>query len=668
MSITSNQGDDRIPLIHAATRSDVLSSAIAARSVEAAVEAAVGASVEASVDSNSSTLSVRRPESIWSRLLWATIAIALFAAYLSFLLQYTAAGHAGNNQNGYLVTGKLLATTGSGRVVPESPFEFVGWMWGMSDETSTATGGGPHYAKYPLGYPILIAGVYAFAPDQHKEIAVYYINPIAMALGVLGVFFFARQFMSGFPSIVAMTLFGLSPVVLLLANNPNSHATATCFVVWGMALTSRFARTGGVTGGVTGGIVSGVLGGLFLGFAVTIRYTEGLLVVPLFIAVIWALFSTKVRWWILLLPLAAWMVLPTLQVAYNYYHMGAITGYDSTEESTGFSVKDLSRKWSAGLSSLYGTGAYFLLPLGLLGMIVMLRSLPRVGMLLILWFVPGTLLYMAYYWGQQMALWDFLRFFATILPPVFIAGVWLVWRAAVRDTPGRIDIAGSLIGATALLALLALTSAVNLEASIGPMQRDRTISSNIAASTVWIKQTIPENSVVFASSQRLLNHLQFASRSKRFYGADWLLGRFPVPPIRSGSELDANPIQPARRKYLEKAVESLSDKDRQSEAHRLIDKALDENLEVWVVLQREQSRQFRNRFLDAGKYQLESKTFTEPNSMSDRATKSLAGLATTGVSEPDPQTWTATRVSKRGATTRSAAPASTTTTPTTQQE
>jgi 4-amino-4-deoxy-L-arabinose transferase-like glycosyltransferase len=370
------------------------------------------------------------------RLLFLLVALAVAGLHLAFSHAYWAPGHSGNNQNAYLVAGKLLATTGTTGFEPTSPFQFVGWMWNMADGASTAPGGGWHYPKYPVGLPLINALVYTagktITGDPWTGIAwTFKVSPVSVALSTLAIFFITRLLAGSFPAVLAMIAFSTLTVVVVLTNNPNSHAPDMAFVTWGMyALLLWWQR---------GGWWRGAIAGFLIGYAATIRYTEGLLVLPLLGAVLCVVRWRDLRSWARVsVPVVAWAFPLGVLVIFNLLTVGSLTGYDSTNESTGFTLAELRRKWRWGIDQFYNTGLYVLLPLAVGGMLMAFRWNWRVAVLLVLWFVPGTLLYLAYYWGMNLPVWGFLRFFASVLPAGVIAAVWMLRRAAYGDGPAQI--------------------------------------------------------------------------------------------------------------------------------------------------------------------------------------------------------------------------------------
>src|SRR6202034_948651 len=97
---------------------------------------------------------------------------------------------------------------------------------------------------------------------------------VCATLAVLGIFFLGREVAGSFAGLLAMIVLAANANLLEMANDPGRHAPDGCFVVWGMFLLIRWWQTGRWW--------TGALAGFLLGYAVTIRYTEALLLFPLY--------------------------------------------------------------------------------------------------------------------------------------------------------------------------------------------------------------------------------------------------------------------------------------------------------------------------------------------------------------------------------------------------
>src|SRR5256714_13525664 len=131
-----------------------------------------------------------------------------------------------------------------------------------------------------------------------------------------------------FAGILGMILLATCPVTLVLANNPNSHAAALAFVTWGMLFLIWWWKRGGWW--------RGAIAGFLLGYAVAIRYTEGLLLLPLCVAAVLTIrWSDPKSYLRAAVPILFWLVPVVALVCFNKAAMGSWTGYDTTNESTG---------------------------------------------------------------------------------------------------------------------------------------------------------------------------------------------------------------------------------------------------------------------------------------------------------------------------------------------
>lgn len=632
--------------------------------------------------------------------LFLLVALAVCGLHIAFTHTYWAPAHWGNNQSAYLAAGKLLATTGTTGFEPSSPFQFVGWMWNMADEASTHPAGGWHYPKYPAGLPLLNAVAYTLGgwfggPDGAVNWMLK-VPPLSVTAAMLAVFFTTRLLAGSFAGVLAMILFGLLTVVVVLTNNPYSHAADLAFVTWGMFALLKWWQHGGWW--------RGAIAGLLVGYATTIRYTEGLLVLPLIAASLTTIRWPRPRWWaaawsltaavlvgavawyfvryagvkdaavsrtavaVVLavaaapllamlvvmardgrlapfvraaVPLIAWTIPPAVLVTFNLLTVGSPTGYDATNESTGFTLAELQRKWRWGIDQFYNTGLYFVLPLSLFGMLMAFRWNWKLGLWLTLWFVPSTLLYLSYYWGMNLPVWGFLRFFASVLPAGVIAAVWAMQRASAASTEGSDDgtfsprriaaavvatiivggaagavaawaldsstdrypafvalygIAGGLLAAAvaaggrgvaapvAMGALVAFPTCINVDASIAPLERDFTLATNLANVGTQCRLVVPAGSVVFGHSQYLHNYLDFAGRYT-LIGGDYLMGNRPVPGgIRGGPDGEnPNPIQPSRKKLVERVYAEMDREARIASAVKMAEDAFANGQRVFIV-------------------------------------------------------------------------------------
>src|SRR5262249_14935190 len=143
------------------------------------------------------------PEPTWKRRLFEGIAVLIAVGFFYFILSYWMPAHPGVDQNGYLVGGKMVARTGSSGFRPDNPVPYVGGMSDMIGEAGKEDVW--YYPKYPIGLPLLDA-IPLWVNWEHGKIWALYVSPIGAALGVLGMFFLARQLAGSFIGIMAMLL------------------------------------------------------------------------------------------------------------------------------------------------------------------------------------------------------------------------------------------------------------------------------------------------------------------------------------------------------------------------------------------------------------------------------------------------------------------------------
>ena len=222
---------------------------------------------------------------------WAWLAVGLGVSLLfaAVVFRFYAPADAGVDQNAYLVGGRLIAQHHTTEyvlpVVPvaagdKSPnpggYAYTGGMFVRMPN-------GTYFPKYPAGLPLLYAAFFWLFGPTRGPVWAFVVSPASAVAAVLGTFFLARSIAGSFAGVMAAVLLGTSQVMLSLADNPNSHAACTACIVWGMFLLVRWWQTGSIW--------QGVLAGLLVGYAFTIRYTEGLLVLPIAVACL-----TRIRW------------------------------------------------------------------------------------------------------------------------------------------------------------------------------------------------------------------------------------------------------------------------------------------------------------------------------------------------------------------------------------
>jgi hypothetical protein len=600
-------------------------------------------------------LSASGAEPRYRRWLYHLVALALAAAYFWVAMQYWVPAHGGVDQNGYLYGAKRLLETGSMAVKPVDPYAFVGRMWVTGAEP------GVYYPKYPIGLP----AIYAVALAIGGVKLVYLVNPIAMSLALLATYHIVSRWVGAFYGLLALLVVATSPVTMGLTNNPNSHATALCTVAWGMALLLSWWQSPKIGWAPWARVIAA---GLLLGTAVTIRYTEGLLLLPIASVALFACYDAhagRLRWkrnqqtgdpanadappdasatarWSwkrepLLQAIAlfiAWAIPVGALLAVNMSYFGSPTGYDPTNESTGFLWAHFAENWDTMLRQFYMTGLMFLFPIAMIGLAVWFRHDVRPALVMTAWALPCVFIYTVYYWAPDSLAIGYSRFFLTVFPAMAaaamvamrlldvshapprrileIAGLCAVAGAMIGAMLSRIDDgwntlpsagAGAILGlvlgpvlylrpgATVVLAGCALafnTSIANVESD----QRGQTV---VRDGGDVVAANVPAGSVVF-SKDNLMHHLQLVG-DWQFYPTD-LFNEVAVRRLADLSEdLDkAQPFQPHRAKALYDLLKDDNTAQLVKRQNDLMDAALNAGQRVFFIATKSEVTSGRRRF------------------------------------------------------------------------
>ncbi len=570
---------------------------------EADDQAPVGDTFSAPVADDSSSVATADPvhsawtiEGILPRIVWTIVAIAVAGLFFWGLFgHYWAPANAGVDQNGYLVGGKQFARTLSMGLTPEDPWGFVGMMWiGTPHQT--------YYPKYPLGLPFIYAVMLWIGGAAHGVAMAHAVSPVCMALAVLGTFFLLRQVVPGFYAVLGAILLASSPVTLQLTNNPNSHASTLMCVVWGMVLLLRWWRCGGLW------TARGA--GLLLGYAATIRYTEGLLILPLLLVAIFASFSERRspnaeadatdeaapphrygRRRQALVMMAWWALPIALLVTFNLFWFGDITGYDSTNESTGFRWEYFRDNWETTIRLLNNTGLFFVLPLGVVGLAVMLRWQWRLAMVLLAWIVPGVLLYTAYYWAPDNDGVSYMRFFLTFLPGFILAAMWLLHTLVpliggwVHDAPHYMRTLkpprrGSVAVPIIVGSMVLIASAVQVFNAQPQLEADFRRSLSLDEGARRFVEIAPQGSIVFGNNN-VLHHLQFVADYRCYSPSTFQTAS--LRRLRDRDPTEPQGLQPQRAQFLVDFIGNRSDTELAALQAGIIQRAIGQGQRVFYI-------------------------------------------------------------------------------------
>ena len=462
----------------------------------------------------------------------AIVAVMIFHALL-------VGGHyvpafASADQNGYLLLARRFAETGDAAQYTSDPFEFVS---GNSVQVSP----GVYYGKYPSGYPLLCVVAYWLG----GQAAMFLVNPILATLTVLGVFFLGRAMFGDLAGIAASILLATNAVFDTQAITASSHAAAICFATWSMYFLWRWSRLGGWG--------SAILAGGLSAYAVSIRYTEGLLALPVLAMIAWRLWQQEprargrvVQEAVAMTAAALVAIAPLLAHQWIAYGSPFSSGYALCKESTGFGWEWFEENWWTMLSRMESGGLALVFPVGLAGLAALAQRQPRMALILGSWLVPGLLIYTAYCWAPKGEGMGYVRFFVSLFPPLIVGALALL-QSAVPSPHARTAVVG-------LFTLLVSTT--GLHYTIPQMERCAEAFTASKAAVEAVRRTLPPDAAIFASGE-ILDCIEFYG-SYRLYGQ----GTFERDTLdKARKVLAGDDPHPFQRERAQQIVDLLGDKD-----------------------------------------------------------------------------------------------------------
>lgn len=406
------------------------------------------------------------------RLYGSVAALAAFSLYAWIMIGHTAFAAGGSDASGYVNSARWL---GQGQiVVPVSalerfdlPVEAAEYFEPLGTVPGPESGTIAPY--YPPGYPVHMV-VLAWVGGWER--GPFLVNPLVALLGLLVMYALAREV--GLPrslSALAAVSLGAWPTYMYMTVWPMSDLLAT---FWAMVAVLAALRSNRHTGWA-------VLAGAAFGIAVAVRPANGLLLLPLVLALRPAL-AVWVRFVAGGLPVALALF------GYNLAAYGhpLSTGY-SHHLGDDLQLAHFPARFSHYVYWLAATLTP-LIPLGWLLLVADRKAKPRLRAILWTWFLSYFLFY-CFYWHYDA--WWYTRFLLPAIPALILAAM-VTFRDVFASRPRRLRVAAFL----AMLAAICWVSVVkNREFYTFELGESETVYPRSAR---WADENLPAQTVILA--------------------------------------------------------------------------------------------------------------------------------------------------------------------------
>ena len=310
---------------------------------------------------------------------------------------------------GYSVQARLIATHARTELKLESDVQYISDHW-------LETPDGRYFCQYPPGFSLLQAVAYFLAGSAA---GLWVASLLATALLLL-VYLLAREFVSPGWALAAAAVMAVNGVANAQALQTTSHNAAVFFLILGLYLVIRFARTGK--------ILLGILAGLALGVVPTIRYGDSIATIGI---AVYLLRQFRPRWraW----PIAAGAIVPVVALAWrNAVAFGRPwrTGYSLLNEQSAFSFRSIENHLLSYADGLQSNGLQLFFTFGLAGLAHLVSGSDRnrrdAGLLFLLICSGVFTVYTAFYFSGGPP----ERYFMPAFPLMIIAAIVLLARLA----------------------------------------------------------------------------------------------------------------------------------------------------------------------------------------------------------------------------------------------
>ena len=250
--------------------------------------------------------------------------------------------------------------------------------------------------------------------------------------------------------------------------------------------------------------------------------------------------------------LGAWGVVLGLFISVQYAWSGQWSLYSTTSGDRAFTLQYLIQHLPITAEHLFLRGIGLMLPLGVIGLVMLIRRSRALGLSMAAWVTVNILLYSAYFWAPQSSFNIYGRYFLPSFAPLCACGAaslfWLMGEASPR--PKKQVLRLSLWSAVVISGVIA---AFNVVPFFG---LDTMARMNIQDRTQWLGQRVPADAVVFCDELDVMYNLQFVANYALYDSR--MFRRTDIEPLVQYVPGEPSRLNADRRRYLSEELLSRS--------------------------------------------------------------------------------------------------------------
>ncbi|MHC9543158.1 MAG: glycosyltransferase family 39 protein [Vulcanimicrobiota bacterium] len=496
--------------------------------------------------------------------------IVLVILHFFFLLSFFRPVLTTPDANSYYVMTRLIATRGTTECRPESPLQYLGPHWKCLRDNA-------YYCSHAPGLSVFCAPLFRFGGPG----AALLLTPLLASLSLFLIFLIVRMWVGPRWGLPAAALMALNPVLNEHALFQDSHAAVCFFLLLGTYLLLKWKKNPGAGIAFSAGVAWGIIP--------TVRYAEVIFPVAAMIYLILHIKTEKkaLRSILSFLAGVAVPIVPLLirnQLVYGAFWK---TGYMVTGEQHAFGWDYFTQYYLAYLQKMMSEGCAFILPLGILGIVLLFfhHTTVKEGLLFLLLTLPTTLLYMAYYWPPDP---QSMRFLLPTFCIYTVAGLWMLRVLVGHDRRMYLG---------TVLTILAVTAAWGIPLSMSAMGHLKS-TGTVLTNVMSVLEKNAEPGSILIACDGISQHVEYTGK--------WRLAEFrSVESLFSPEQnnpTSSPPFSPemllrnreGRERYGNKSGDELMELFRGD-----VWKWAGENRKVYLLLKKEQCSAFE-RHLTAG--------------------------------------------------------------------